>query len=269
MNVVEKQELTTESVLQSMFTENTGSHFLDSGGAYGRWHEDNQGIDFDNQPDVRIDVTWCRYTESVTLDVFPSAYKACLSVFEYAAEMDKRFQGSDEYNDPDISWFGRAMAFAESVHDGDCRDIVDWNTYDVEALYSMQTLQGVQFGYGDTQYVALQVHGGCDVRGGYTVPRIFECPGDITDYPIYDLTDFVVAALEVDGTDNAWHFNAYEGTWEFYGNYCPVETDKTLHDFPASRDIADIGKGITVFTEDGKLYCPIKGKQILYREDAS
>jgi len=41
---------TTKEILQGMLTENTGRHFLDSGGAYGRNWERNQSTDFDKVP---------------------------------------------------------------------------------------------------------------------------------------------------------------------------------------------------------------------------
>lgn len=46
------------------------------------------------------------------------------------------------------------------------------NTYNGEDLLS-QTLQYTYFECDGTPYVLLQVHGGCDVRGGYTAPRAF------------------------------------------------------------------------------------------------
>ena len=47
------------------------------------------------------------------------------------------------------------------------------NTYNYECHLS-QTIQFMLFddGYGNT-YVCLQIHNGCDVRSGYTLPKIF------------------------------------------------------------------------------------------------
>jgi hypothetical protein len=39
-----KRKMTIENVIASMMTENTGTHFLDSGGAYGRNWQRNQGL---------------------------------------------------------------------------------------------------------------------------------------------------------------------------------------------------------------------------------
>ena len=40
----------TKAVIADMLQENTGRHMLDSGGAYGRNWERNQGRDFDSEP---------------------------------------------------------------------------------------------------------------------------------------------------------------------------------------------------------------------------
>lgn len=52
-----------QKAIISMFIENTGSHFLDSGKAYGRNQERNQHINFLEQPAIQIE-TW---KDSVTV----------------------------------------------------------------------------------------------------------------------------------------------------------------------------------------------------------
>jgi hypothetical protein len=58
INSVKIEPSETQKVLAEMLTENTGRHMLDSGGAYGRNWERNQGItveDFINSPKVNVD----------------------------------------------------------------------------------------------------------------------------------------------------------------------------------------------------------------------
>jgi hypothetical protein len=50
----------------------------------------------------------------------------------------------------------------------------DYNSYNDEYCLLDQTIQVTFFCIADRAYVALQIHGGCDVRGGYTKPAIFE-----------------------------------------------------------------------------------------------
>ena len=68
------------------------------------------------------------------------------------------------------------------------------NTYNEENLLD-QTLQFVYFIIDRQDYVVLQVHGGCDVRGGYTDPQVFECNGN-SELAIFD---YARAGLGCDG----------------------------------------------------------------------
>ncbi|MEM4067488.1 MAG: hypothetical protein QXV17_11605 [Candidatus Micrarchaeaceae archaeon] len=51
-----------------------------------------------------------------------------------------------------------------------------FNTYEHDGSILSQVLQGIIFSDADENdfYIILQVHNGCDVRGGYTFPRIFK-----------------------------------------------------------------------------------------------
>lgn len=156
----------TSEVLQAMFTENTGRHFLDSGGAYGRHWEQNQGRDMSESPKAY------------------HSYGPTLSTFHYlndrlnfAPAMDRLFNivmsGSDE------SWLSDMTVFADKMDESpryvDSRN--GWNSYNDETLLD-QVIQWEEFDYKDEHYILLQVHGGCDVRGGYTKPRVFTASYD-------------------------------------------------------------------------------------------
>lgn len=183
----------TDRVLAGMFTENTGRHFLDSGGAYGRNWERNQGReveDFLARPAVTLDVRFGY------LDVTLDAFHWLRDKLEYAPEMQRKFQLYVAMRDkPDDPWLVEMEEFAAAHKRKYGEGYLDGcvNTYNHESLLS-QTLQYVIF-QGDTYgtaYVALQVHGGCDVRGGYTAPKMFQILGDETsclhddaDYTLY------------------------------------------------------------------------------------
>src|SRR5690606_23393942 len=51
---VETHIPSTEEVLASMLKENTGTHMLDSGGAYGRHWQRNQGRDFEAEKETEL-----------------------------------------------------------------------------------------------------------------------------------------------------------------------------------------------------------------------
>jgi len=59
------------------------------------------------------------------------------------------------------------------------------NTYNAADLLS-QTLQYVFWTDHDGAHVLLQIHGGADVRGGYTRPRYFDVTGDSDETCIFD-----------------------------------------------------------------------------------
>lgn len=177
----------TDAVLASMFTEPTGRHFLDSGGAYGRNWERNQGKsvdDYTNEP-----TAWFGY-DCVTV----SAFHWLRFRLTYDPIMDRKLRLWAACFDPDSPWLVTMEQFAAKVVTGDA-DNEKWhhdggyldgsfNSYNSENCLS-QTIQFVMFTSerDGVTYVALQVHGGCDVRGGYTAPRVFT----VDDDPAYML----------------------------------------------------------------------------------
>ncbi len=158
-----------------MLTTNTGSALGDSGDAYGRHWQRNQKKtmeDFKKDPSVSIGEITEHDTDSKDIQY-------TISVFHYltsgSLELDEI---CDEYNAlPCKDW--------ESEIYGVSKEQADWfersgftikesfNTYNGESSLS-QVLQGTycESGLGDP-YVLLQVHQGCDVRGGYTDAKLF------------------------------------------------------------------------------------------------
>ena len=167
----------TREVIAEMLTENTGRHILDSGGAYGRHWEQNAGrtlAEWDAQPRAWGD-RW-----GVTLSV----YHYLSERLEYAPLLDKQFRAFCEAN-PDDGWLALAEEFATEKDDS----AHTWNTYNGEDSLA-QTLQGVTFSDGGEVFVLLQIHGGCDVRGGYTVPRAFRVTVDMAESFPYDNANY-------------------------------------------------------------------------------
>jgi len=159
----------TDRALAEMLTECTGAHFLDSGCFLGRNWEHNQGKTvqtFENEP-------YARYRAEVndaTLEVI-----GALSVFhyrrdnlEYDARMTRIYHAFDALH-PKLSYTDTAEMWAEKIDPGSGHWI---NSYNGECDLS-QGIQFLPFEVKGRPYVALQIHGGCDVRGGYTKPRIF------------------------------------------------------------------------------------------------
>lgn len=167
----------TREVLAELLTEPTGRHILDSGGAYGRHWERNAGrtlAEWDAQPRAWAD-RW-----GVTLSV----YHYLAERLEYASTLDAEFRAFCSEN-PDDGWLSLAESFAfekdASAH--------TWNTYNGEDSLA-QTLQGVTFSHDGEVFTLLQIHGGCDVRGGYTAPRAFRITVDMAESFPYDNANY-------------------------------------------------------------------------------
>lgn len=162
----------TAEKLAAMFTENTGRHMLDSGSAYGRAWERNQGktvADFLAAPYQTVS-----RDGNVSLDAFHYLHEN----LNYAAELDAMYAAYDATR-PNTSYTETVLEWLETIGvDTNNREtyggVWDYNSYNNEYCLLSQTIQATFFDLGDRSYVALQIHGGCDVRGGYTKPAIFE-----------------------------------------------------------------------------------------------
>ena len=170
----------TQKLVYSMLTENTGSHMLDSGGAYGRNWERNQAKtieDFDNELEATIDKSeWTDKDGKVHTE-----YERTVSVFHYLSELESDHL-CDKFNELNTNckdWDGD-FAWGVSQKGADFLELIgmeskhEFNTYNGDSDLS-QILQGswLEDADGDT-YLLLQIHGGCDARGGYTDAKLFK-----------------------------------------------------------------------------------------------
>jgi len=165
----------TAEVLAGMFTENTGRDLLDSGMSNGRNWQRNSGrtsSEFLSAPRVIFDGD----------DAYLDAFQFLNERLTYEPELDSVFQAyydtSDDYASDDIELWPQTMG-ATGVN------VILTANYD-EAL--SQTLQFSHFEYNGTEYVLLQVHGGADIRGGYTRPKLFSVNDDLSIYDFERLT---------------------------------------------------------------------------------
>ncbi len=160
---------TVEQTIYGMLTESTGAALCDSGGAYGRHWERNQKkslLDFQAEPEV----TW-------------EGDYYIISVFHYLMKSND-LQLDDlchEFNTQDVEdWDGDCYGVSKSgqqwLDEKGFFHSSAWNTYNGETSLS-QVLQGHNLELDGERYVLLQIHQGCDVRGGYTDAKLFrlEC----------------------------------------------------------------------------------------------
>lgn len=166
----------------AMLIENTGKHMLDSGSAYGRnWQRNKSKTieDFNNEPEQQI-----------TYDSRYQGFERTVSVFHYLSELDIDYicEEFNELNRDATNWdsnfYGVSLEASEYLDSLKNQDIEidelpygdrwsNFNSYNGDSDLS-QILQGSWIKIDDEMYLILQIHGGCDVRGGYTNARLFK-----------------------------------------------------------------------------------------------
>ena len=191
----------TIEVIYSMLIENTGTHGMDSGGDSGRHWQANQGRtcrDFARDPVYRIydldtEYPWCK----------KSLYHHLVDSLEYLDQANQdlaAWVAADPYH-RNKNPMGRCLSSTDDVmeymdmkHEGYIDSIYGSEPYIQEprssdARYTntyngeCDLTQDLQFVYlGDTydcDIIALSIHNGADLRGGYTNYRIFRIDPDM------------------------------------------------------------------------------------------
>jgi hypothetical protein len=166
----------TEQTIFEMLTENTGRALCDSGDAYGRNWQSNQVKtldDFRAAPSATLEV----YISEKYVDLTPtvSVFHACVNALEldsYCQEYNA--QGTGNFNG---DYYGTDNDNCEWLTENGFSPVGEgFNTYNWNSNHS-QVMQGQELERDGEKYVLLQIHGGCDVRGGYTAAKLFKLSG--------------------------------------------------------------------------------------------
>ena len=160
-----------------MLTENTGCDILDSGGAYGRAWERNRHIpmdEWDKRDACHVTVYGHGRDGEVTISYDVYRYLTLfLDITDESERLNAILKNIVETSG-NRSYLQDMEEFLErdevDIDGYACGGIV--NTYNYDNIIS-QVLQYGIFEVDGEPYIILQIHGGCDVRGGYTVPQIF------------------------------------------------------------------------------------------------
>lgn len=290
----------TAGVLDAMLKECTGASILDSGGTpkfdergnylgsqhgYGRHWERNRCLDFASEPPSTLSFDWNEI--SVTHHV----YHWLLERVAYDAAMQNLFERCRRDNDPDddIPWLPLVEQFPlwlrEQGHEvaglyGSGEPFTH-NTYNAESLLS-QMLQFTYFELSEPgarwgqAHVLLQVHNGCDVRGGYTAPKAFRVDDDAAcilcsaDARIYcePISADAPGQLGLNGErvppPEPHHWQTDDG-YHWYDESSAGRSAGTQLEQYERRTIASAGdwrQGHLCVDQDGNGYCPKCGGQL-------
>lgn len=166
-----------KNLIYKMLTTNTGRALCDSGDAYGRNWEKNavKSIDdFEREPSATIEIYKYEREGVISWDISPSFslyhhLKQALSLDELCNEFNALpvddWRG-DYYGVSDAGMDWLALNEFEPVGDS-------FNSYNWSANFS-QVVQYQQLKLFGEHYLLLQIHQGCDVRGGYTDAKLFK-----------------------------------------------------------------------------------------------
>ena len=197
-----------EELADRMLKENTGASFLDSGGAYGRHWEKNQGKNFKDDPEVTAD-----FYEGESIIPYASLYHWLVEMFELD-EVCNEFN-SMEVEDWDSEIWGVSKEGLQWLKDKGFRSVWRENSYNVESDLSQIVIMThlVNEDLESAEYFLIQVHGGCDARGGYTDAKLIKA---------YD-SDYIrftgnVMAVVTRGDEKIFCDNMYNG-------YCLTDED--------------------------------------------
>jgi hypothetical protein len=180
---------------------------------------------------------------------------------DYSERIDKIFHWfcqrksqADLYWDQNINNFFNYLK-PSSMYDS---STMSGYTYNDQALLS-QDIVFHQFST-DHDLVILQIHNGCDARGGFTRPRIFECDESLFDYcraTLYASNTLdpaqTIMPFGIDDNSHSWHS---DDGYHFYGNNCNDLETYNVTDEPELR-----GQGL-IFVDGGHAYSPINGAQL-------
>jgi hypothetical protein len=210
---------TTQKLIVKMLLENTGKHFLDSGFENGRAWQRNKGKDFEKENKVTLDF-YDNELQYFTVSTFHYLSEV-LELDIFAKKINKYLNGQRN-KDIDSHWVQECSELLIDKYNIELiGDTV--NTYNYENNLSQILLYTI-FKNSNDVYCLLQIHGGADIRGGYTDTQCFKLNSYLTGnvevfgtvngvnvdnmYNGYSLTDENGDEIKIKETDN-YSFNMY------------------------------------------------------------
>lgn len=163
-----------EKTVYKMFTEKTGKSLIDSGDSYGRHWEKNADKtlrDFKNAKAVEVDDD----EAFLTVNSYHYLTSGVITLDETCEKFNDKLLPFNNWDGETYGISDKADEWLKLKKEGQGFNLKNsFNTYNGECILS-QVLQGtLLYEKNGDDYVLLQLHQGCDVRGGYTDARLFK-----------------------------------------------------------------------------------------------
>ena len=180
----------TKQMIMEQLHESTGQALCDSGGAYGRHWERNQGKTWEELSEPALELEAYVYTHGEVPELELTGTVKLAAYMEnnltYSAALQAAYETWVAENDPDDEAYDMQHMedFANAVHHGGKNDITGIiYTYNEDNCLS-QDIQYIQFKWMDEDefeqtVVLVQVHQGCDARGGLGSPKAYIIRDDV------------------------------------------------------------------------------------------
>jgi hypothetical protein len=209
--------------IAEMLREPTGGHFLDSGSAYGRKWQKNQHRCFEEEPAYRLFIAADDAGKPEEIFILYDLYHYLIRFLSLDDSTDqlnrlfRRFSNTSPMKDE--SRFTCMEAFLKTKLEVSYSTN---NTYNYSNALS-QVIQYATFRWGEesSNYIILQIHNGCDVRGGYTNPHIFK---------VEDKDDFYLSQFHVEAWCTGKKHDLRQTSFE------EIEFESTCHNRWSSCD---------------------------------
>lgn len=166
-----RKPTTVEATIIDMMTENTGIALMDSGGDSGRMWQRNQGLTVAKM-EKSAAVKYEGYG-NYTINIYHYLTKS-LDLDAFAKEFNSKFVPATDWESADF--YGVSAKGEAWIKEQGFEIKATFNSYNGDSNIS-QVIQGTWLELGERHYLLLQIHGGADVRGGYTDARLFYVPG--------------------------------------------------------------------------------------------
>ena len=218
----------TKQVLSSMYREDTGSSFLDSGDAYGRaWERHRWMKGFDGVPSV------------VATGIDESGPTLSRNTFEvlsehltYEPELTRLFEAHPLLKCE--SNLHHAERFAEEICDDSGGALYFATGNDGDSIMDV-AFQFTDFFKDGNQYILLQIHGGCDLRGGYTKPKVFRADG---------LDDIILSIAEAGAHCKCMSMDTENGGCTWVDGMNSKDVEKAESGWPAQWKMTEQKDGV-------------------------